>query len=178
MDAVVAEVRAYGQTLRRLGVRNPWALEMGAPRVGAMLSAVGRLALAAPVALLGAVLGWVPYRLSGVVAARVTRDEDLMSTVKLLAGSLFLFVGWSVEAAAVGCRRGAAWALPAFGLAVASGYVALRFEEWLRDGRAAWRALSMRAFHFNIARRLAERRRALADAVARALDEESAGSTR
>ena len=74
---------------------------------------------------------------------------------------------------AVAWWRGAAWALPAFGVAVASGYVALRFQELLRDGRAAWRALSLRAFHFNLARRLADRRRALADAVARALDEES-----
>ena len=147
---------------------------MGAPRAGAVLAAVGRLALAAPVALLGAVLSWAPYRLSGVLARRVTKDEDLLSTVKLLAGSLFLFVAWSAEAAAVGWWRGPVWALPAFAVAAASGYVALRFEELLRDGRAAWRALSMRAFHFNTARRLADRRRALADAVARALDEESA----
>ena len=174
VEAVVAEVRGYWQTLRRLGVGDPWALEMGAPRAGAMLAAVGRLALAAPVALLGAVLSWAPYRLSGAVARRVTNDEDLLSTVKLLAGSLFLFVAWSAEAAAVGWWRGPTWALPAFGAAVTSGYVALRFEELLRDGRAAWRALSMRAFHFNTARRLADRRRALADAVARALDEESA----
>lgn len=172
VEAVVAEVRGYWQTLRRLGVRDPWALEMGSPRAAAVLAAIAGLVLAAPFALLGALLGWLPYRLAGVVARRVTRDEDLLSTVKLLAGSLFLFLGWSAESALVGIWRGAAWALPAFGLAMASGYLALRFDELLRDGRAAWRALSMRAFHFNTARRLAERRRELADAVARALDEE------
>jgi 1-acyl-sn-glycerol-3-phosphate acyltransferase len=171
VDAIVADVRAYWQTLRRLGVHDPWALEMGPPRAGAVLGAVGKLVVAAPLALAGALLGWVPYRLSGTVARRVTKDEDLLSTVKLLAGSLFLFVGWSIEAAAVGWWRGAAWALPTFALGLVGGYVALRFEELLRDGRAAWRALSMRAFHFNTARRLAERRRALADAVARALEE-------
>ncbi|HVY39807.1 MAG TPA: lysophospholipid acyltransferase family protein [Polyangia bacterium] len=175
VDAIVAEVRTYGQTLRRLGVRDPWALEIGAPRAGAILGAVGILALAAPLALLGALMGWVPYRLSGVVARRVTRDEDLLSTVKLLAGALFLVVGWSAEAAVAGWWRGAAWAAPVFGLGVASGYVALRFEELLRDGRAAWRALSMRAFHFQTARRLADRRRALADAVTRALRDEASG---
>ena len=176
VEAVVAEVRGYWQTLRRLGVRDPWALEMGAPRALSMLAAIGKLALAAPLALLGALLGWAPYRLAGVVARRATKDEDLLSTVKLLGGSLFLFVAWSLESAAVGWWRGLRWALPAFGLAMASGYVALRFEELLRDGRAAWRALSMRAFHFNTARRLAERRRALADAVASALDAESASA--
>jgi hypothetical protein len=154
-------------------VRDPWALEMGAPRAAAVLGAVGKLVLAAPLALAGVLLGWVPYRLSGVVARRVTKDEDILSTVKLLAGSLFLFLGWSAEAAAVGWWRGAAWALPTFAVGLAGGYVALRFEELLRDGRAAWRALSMRAFHFQTARRLAERRRALADAVARALEDEA-----
>jgi hypothetical protein len=149
---------------------------MGAPRAGAVLGAVGKLVLAAPLALAGALLGWLPYRLSGVVARRVTKDEDLLSTVKLLAGSLFLFLGWSAEAAAVGWSRGVAWAVPTFALGLVGGYVALRFDELLRDGRIAWRALSMRAFHFGTARRLAERRRALADAVARALDEESTAS--
>jgi len=172
VDAVVAEVRGYWSTLRRLGVRDPWALEMGAPRAAAVLGAVGKLALAAPLALAGALMGWVPYRLSGTVARRVTKDEDILSTVKLLAGSLFLFVGWSLEAALVGWWRGAAWALPTFALGLGGGYVALRFEELLHDGRIAWRALSMRAFHFGTARRLAERRRALADAVARALEDE------
>ncbi len=173
VETVVAEVRAYWQTLRRLGVRDPWALELGAPRARAVAAAIAAGVLAAPVALLGALFGWVPYRLAGAVARRVTRDEDLLSTVKLLAGSLFLFVGWSAEAALVGWWRGAGWALVTFGAAMASGYVALRFDELFRDGRAAWGALSMRAFHFNTARRLAERRRALADAVARALDEEA-----
>jgi glycerol-3-phosphate O-acyltransferase/dihydroxyacetone phosphate acyltransferase len=176
VEAVVAEVRGYWQTLRRLGVRDPWALEMGAPRAAAVLGAVGKLMLAAPLALAGVLMGWVPYRLSGAVARRVTRDEDILSTVKLLAGSLFLFLGWAAEAAAVGWWRGAAWALPTFAVGLTGGYVALRFEELLRDGRAAWRALSLRAFHFGTARRLAERRRALSDAVARALDHESNAS--
>jgi len=176
VEAVVAEVRGYWQTLRRLGVRDPWALEMGAPRASAVLGAVGKLVLAAPLALAGVLLGWVPYRLSGALARRVTKDDDLLSTVKLLAGSLFLFLGWSAEAAVMGWWRGAAWALPTFAVGLAGGYVALRFEELLRDGRAAWRALSMRAFHFQTARRLAERRRALADAVARALEDESRNS--
>ncbi len=108
VDAVVAEVRGYWQTLRRLGVGDPWALEMGAPArrrdAGARWAAWRwrrRWRCSA--------LCWAggPYRLSGVVARRVTNDEDLLSTVKLLAGSLFLFVAWSAEAAAVGWWRGA-----------------------------------------------------------------------
>jgi hypothetical protein len=44
----------------------------------------------------------------------------------------------------------------------------------LRDGVAGWRAVSLRALHFKTAQRLAERRRTLADDVARALAEEPA----
>jgi hypothetical protein len=85
-----------------------------------------------------------------------------------------MFLAWTGEAIAVGYARGAIWGLPTFLAGVACGYVALRFEELLRDGMAGWRAVSLRAFHFKTAQRLTERRRALADEVARALAEESA----
>jgi glycerol-3-phosphate O-acyltransferase / dihydroxyacetone phosphate acyltransferase len=173
LEAIVAEVRSYWQTLRRLGVRDPWALELTAPRPGAIALAIGKLFLAAPVAALGAVMGWLPYRAAGRIAPLVTKDEDVLSNVKLIAGALFLFLAWSGEALAVGWRWGAVWALPTFLLGVAGGYVALRFEELVRDGVAGWRAVSLRALHFKTAQRLTERRRALADEVVRALDEES-----
>jgi hypothetical protein len=174
LETIVSEVRVYWQTLRRLGVRDPWALELTAPRPGAIAAAVAKLVVAAPLAAIGAIMGWIPYRLAGRIAPRVTQDEDILSTVKLFAGTLFLFLGWTAEAGAVGWLRGAIWALPTFALGVVSGYVALRFEELLRDGVAGWRAVSLRALHFKTARRLAERRRTLADEVARALAEETA----
>jgi glycerol-3-phosphate O-acyltransferase / dihydroxyacetone phosphate acyltransferase len=172
LEAIVAEVRGYWQTLRRLGVRDPWALELTAPRLGALAAAVAKLVIAASLAALGALMGWVPYRFAGWLAPRVTKDEDILSTVKLFAGALFLFLGWTAEAIAVGWFCGALWAVPTFALGVAAGYVALRFEELLRDGVAGWRAVSLRALHFRTAQRLTERRRTLADEVARALAEE------
>ncbi len=175
LDAIVAEARGYWQTLRRLGVRDPWALELTAPRPGAIAAALAKLVVAAPVAALGAVMGWIPYRLAGAVARKVTKDEDVLSTVKLLAGAVFLFAAWAAEAIAVGWACGALWGPPVFLAGPASGYLALRFEELVRDGAAGWRAVSLRALHFKIAQRLTERRRALADAVARALAEAGAG---
>jgi hypothetical protein len=124
--------------------------------------------------MLGAIMGWIPYRFAGWLAPRVTKDEDILSTVKLFAGALFLFVAWTGEAIAVGWFCGARWALPTFVLGVVGGYVALRFEELFRDGVAGWRAVSLRALHFKTAQRLADRRRALADGVTRALAEEPA----
>jgi glycerol-3-phosphate O-acyltransferase / dihydroxyacetone phosphate acyltransferase len=171
VEAVAAEARAYARTLYHLGVRNPWALEIELIAPGRVFGAVAKLALALPLAIIGALLGWLPYRLAGQAAARITRDEDILGTVKLIGGAAFLFVGWSAEALAAGALLGAAWAAPVFLLGIVSGYVALWFEELVGDTAEAVRYLWLRAFHFDTARRLTERRRALADAVASALRE-------
>jgi glycerol-3-phosphate O-acyltransferase / dihydroxyacetone phosphate acyltransferase len=171
VEKIAAEARAYARSLRRLGVRDPWALELGSPTLRAVSGAMAKLAVAAPLAAIGAALGWIPYRLAGWVATRVTHDEDILGTVKLLAGSVFLVVAWSIEALVAGLALGSLWAAPVFGAGVACGYLALRFEELRREAALAWRDLRLRAFHFQTARRLAERRRALADEVARALED-------
>jgi 1-acyl-sn-glycerol-3-phosphate acyltransferase len=173
VEAIVAEARRYRRTLERLGVRDPWALELTSPRVGATVAALGRLAVAAPLAILGAVMGWAPYRFAGWVAGRITRDDDVLSTVKLFAGVAFLFLAWLGEAIAVGVLIGPVWALPTFVAGVATGYVALRFEELFREAAEAWQHVALRAFRFSTAQRLVERRRELADTVARALEDAS-----
>jgi 1-acyl-sn-glycerol-3-phosphate acyltransferase len=169
VEAIAADARAYARALRRLGVRDPWALELVPIRPRTLASAMGKLVVAAPIAALGAVMGWLPYRLAGVVAKRATRDEDILGTVKLIAGAAFLAVAWGLEAAAAGVAWGPAWAVPVFAAGAASGYVALRFNELRREAREAWRHLTLRAFHHRTTQRLAARRRALADAVAQAL---------
>lgn len=171
VEAVAAEARAYARTLRHLGVRNPWGLEIELIAPGRVLAACARVALALPLALAGAALGWLPYRLAGEVATRVTRDEDLLSTVKLIAGATFMFLAWAIEAVVAGALLGPVWIAPVFVGAIGTGYVALRFEELARDTSEALHHLWLRAFHFDTARRLGERRRALAEAVASALRE-------
>ncbi|HVR02970.1 MAG TPA: lysophospholipid acyltransferase family protein [Polyangia bacterium] len=171
VEAVAAEARAYARTLRHLGVRNPWGLEIELIAPGRVLAACARVALALPLALAGAALGWLPYRLAGEVATRVTRDEDLLSTVKLIAGATFMFLAWAIEAVVAGALLGPVWIAPVFVGAIGTGYVALRFEELARDTSEALHHLWLRAFHFDTTRRLGERRRALAEAVASALRE-------
>jgi 1-acyl-sn-glycerol-3-phosphate acyltransferase len=169
VEAIAAEVRAYTRVLRQLGVRDPWALELAPLRPGALVTALAKLIAAAPLAAVGALLGWVPYRLAGEVAKRITHDEDVLGTTKLLAGAAFLAVAWGLEATAAGFAWGARWAAPVFVGAVATGYVALRFQELRREAAEAWRLVVLRAFHHQTTQRLAERRRALADAVASGL---------
>jgi hypothetical protein len=155
--------------LRRLGVRDPWALELAPLRPGALAAAFAKLIVAAPLAAVGALLGWVPYRLAGEVARRITNDEDVLGTAKLVAGAAFLAVAWGLEATAAGLAWGARWAVPTFAAGLVTGYVALRFDELRREAAEAWRLVVLRAFHHQTTQQLAERRRALADAVAAGL---------
>lgn len=171
VEAIAASARAYARTLRQLGVSNPWALEIEVVKPGQILAAVLRLVVSLPLAAIGAVLGWIPYRLAGQLAARLTRDEDVLGTVKLIAGTVFLLAAWIIEAVTVTVMFGPLWGLLTFVLGVAGGYVALRFEEIVAEVTEAVRTVWMRAWHFDTARRLADRRRALADDVARALRE-------
>jgi glycerol-3-phosphate O-acyltransferase/dihydroxyacetone phosphate acyltransferase len=171
VEAIAAAARGYARTLQRLGVSDPWALEVEVVRIGPAARTLTKLILSAPLALVGALMGFIPYRLAGQVAKRVTRDEDVLGTVKMIAGAVFLFAAWAAEATAAAIHWGAIWALPAFALGVGSGYAALRFGELVSETVEALRHLALRAFHRDTARRLAARRQALADAVASALSE-------
>jgi 1-acyl-sn-glycerol-3-phosphate acyltransferase len=172
VEAVAAEARRYARALEHLGVRDPWALELEALRPGRLVAMLAAVMVALPLAALGALMGWIPYRLAGVVAARVSRDEDdILGTVKLLAGALFLFLGWTGEAVAAALLVRPIWALPTFLVGVGTGYLALRFHELASGTVEAARYLWLRAWRFDAAQRLAEHRRVLADAVARALRE-------
>jgi 1-acyl-sn-glycerol-3-phosphate acyltransferase len=170
-DAVASQAREYARALRHLGVRDPWALEVEMVAPARLAAAVLKVVLALPLAALGALMGWLPYRLAGVAADRITQDEDILGTVKLIAGATFLFLAWTGEAIAAGFAWGAWAGVPVFLLGVVSGYVTLWFDELVRDTREAVHHLWLRAFHFDTARRLGERRHALAEAVATALRE-------
>jgi len=78
-------------------------------------------------------------------------------------------LAWGLEATIAGFVWGPLWAAPAFIAGVATGYVALRFDELRGEAAEAWRLVMLRAFHHQTTQRLAERRRALADAVASGL---------
>jgi 1-acyl-sn-glycerol-3-phosphate acyltransferase len=170
LERVVRAARGYARVLRRLGVRDPWGLELERVRPGAALRALARLALAAPFALVGALMGWIPYRLSGRLANRIVRGEtDILSTVKVLAGALFLLVAWTAEALAVGRHLGASWGAATFAAGPLTGYVALRFGEIAGAVSEAAHHVWLRATRARLVARVTARRRALAAEVEQAL---------
>jgi 1-acyl-sn-glycerol-3-phosphate acyltransferase len=166
---VVARCRAWLEGMALLGVDDPWALELAPPRKRAIALTFLALVVTAPLALAGAVAGWIPYRLAGRVAARVTQEEDVLGTTKLLGGALFLLGTWLLEGAGIAWRFGIGAGLAFVPLAALLGWIALRWDEAKASASSGLRVLFMRQGH--AARALADERRALADEIAALLRE-------
>jgi 1-acyl-sn-glycerol-3-phosphate acyltransferase len=106
-------------------------------RAGVLL----RILLLLPVAMAGAIVHFIPYRIIDVLSRRFSRDADEMTaTVKFLSALAFYPLTWIAIAAAIG-------GLPGLLLAIAaavSGYVALRVIEDIDDFIGSLRALRHR----------------------------------
>jgi len=170
VQAVVAAARGYARVLGALGVNDPWALEVGRVRAGPAARALARLVLLFPFAAAGAALGYLPYRLAGLLARRFGRGDDLVATLKLLGALALLPLAWGLEGflAARAAHLGW-WGALVLVAGPATGYAAIRFAETLEVVTAAARHLWIRARRPDVAERLAAHRRALAAAVEAAL---------
>jgi 1-acyl-sn-glycerol-3-phosphate acyltransferase len=113
--------------------RYPWshiAAYMG-DRVGILLAAL-------PVAAIGTLLNYVPYRLPGFVGWAVRNKADLPATYKILTGLVALPVFWALEAWAVASAWGTKAGIAMLFAAPLSGWFALLFHE--RHG-SLWREI-------------------------------------
>lgn len=175
-SAIVEEGRSYLEHLRQLGVNDPWNVEVGRVRPWPLLRSALLLLVLAPFALIGALLSWPMYRLSGVLADRLA-EEDVIGTYKLLLGMLLLPLGW-ISAALVGFGvAGWSWALAIVVAALPTAYLALRFgEHWQRCREAALHAW-LRHGRPDVARALTERRQQLALRLERALHDAEEGAS-
>ncbi|CAN5130116.1 hypothetical protein BH09ACT6_BH09ACT6_24790 [soil metagenome] len=167
-EALVERCRRYLATMTLLGIDDPWTLEMPSMKKRTITLRAFALAFSSPFALGGALLGWIPYRLAGRVAARVTAEEDVLGTTKLLGGALFLLVAWALEASFVGLYFGLAAGLTFAPLAALLGLVALLWDESFGQARLALRALFLR--RDPMVRELAAERAAIARDVSALLD--------
>jgi 1-acyl-sn-glycerol-3-phosphate acyltransferase len=93
-----------------------------------------RALLAVPMGV-GVALNWLPYRLPGWIADRLSRAPDDPATYKLLAALLTFPLVWTAEALTAGALAGAAAGLAVALLAPLTGLAALLY--WDRPGLRA-----------------------------------------
>lgn len=168
---VVDATRHFVRLLDEVGVTDPFALE--ARRAGLAPSPVRALLpllLLAPVALVGALLAWVPYRLVKPLALRFSGGHaDIVGTLKLMLGLVILTLTWAGWAIATAYALGP---LAGLGMLVAgplSGFVALRWGERYDLRREVLRAHWLSLTGAPVAAAVAEQRRVLATRVESAL---------
>jgi hypothetical protein len=134
LERISQEAWDYARTLQRLGIEDPWTLELLVPASGQILGQIVRLLLTFPLALAGFILSYGPYRLAGPVAvALIGKYDTQISTFKLIGGAIFVFVGWLLEAIAVGLWVGWGWSLLLLLLAPPLAYLALWWGEQRRE---------------------------------------------
>lgn len=136
LEAIETRLRQYEEELRQAGLEVdaltvPEALREA---VGASAGEVVRRALAftllMPFALVGTIINYAPYRLSGILAVNLARkDDDLLSTVKVLASLLLFPLTWVGLSVAAGVRFGWLAAAAVLICAPLTGYVAVRYSE-------------------------------------------------
>ncbi len=103
------------------------------------------LILLLPPAIVGALLHYPAYRLCGFAAGRMARHgaDDIASTVKVLAGMVFMPLTWLISAVAVSYFLGWRSGVLALPLAATCGYVALRVSEEAAELRGWARAIRL-----------------------------------
>jgi len=98
------------------------------------LARIVRIVFLLPLAALGTVIHYIPYRLAGVLAKRFSKGEDeLVATIKFLASFALYPILWIAIAIFVFTRFGIAWAIASLIALPLLAYVALRVSEDLDD---------------------------------------------
>jgi hypothetical protein len=150
LEAITTRIKQYETELREAGL-DPGTLKPAAVRVTHNLreavKALVIVILGLPIALVGTILNYPAYRIVGFIATGLSRgDDDIIATIKIIAGSLVFPLMWIIIALIVGFSLGAFAGLAALVLAPITGYVALVFFERLDDLRAGLKAVAASRF--------------------------------
>jgi 1-acyl-sn-glycerol-3-phosphate acyltransferase len=166
---LVEKCQHFANLLASVGIDDPFTLSDSRPR------RLGRFALLftllLPVVLVGLLLNVWPYQLIKLIAARATREDDVVATVKAIGGMIFYPLFWLAEAIAAGCLAGWPLGLATLVAGPTSAFVALRLLERLATRREALGGWWLRMSQAELAARLSRMRRELASAVNQALAE-------
>ncbi|MGD9561847.1 MAG: lysophospholipid acyltransferase family protein [Pyrinomonadaceae bacterium] len=108
------------------------------------------LILISPLALAGAIVHWPAYRLCGIVADRLSKHgaDDIASTVKVLAGMVFVPLTWLITAGIIFYFFGWELGLLSVPVSAVCGYLAMYSQEEIIElkgwARAIWLFLTRR----------------------------------
>jgi 1-acyl-sn-glycerol-3-phosphate acyltransferase len=169
MAELSASAHRYARTLRLLGISDPWSLDLPVARRTRYLAMGALLVVSAPVAVLGLIISYIPYRMGGIVSARLTDEDQVLGTIKLIAGLVLVPIGWIVAALLVGFLLGASWGWLLLALAPLLAYIALRWSELWREFRASASATWLRVFRPDLTAQLVARRQVLSERIVTAV---------
>ena len=150
LEAISTRITQYETELREAGL-DPKTLKptavRGAHNMSDAVKALAIVILGLPLALIGTIVNYPAYRIVGSIATGLSRgDEDILATIKIIAGALVFPLIWIIVAVLVGLNFGTLAGLAALVLAPVSGYIALLFFERLDDLRAGLKAVAASRF--------------------------------
>jgi glycerol-3-phosphate O-acyltransferase / dihydroxyacetone phosphate acyltransferase len=94
-EAVLIQLRRYDDRLKRFGLRDRH-LDWQVSTADAAVFAARELALGfflLPLCLIGLILFFVPYQLTGIIARRITRERDVIATAQVFTGAA-IYAAW------------------------------------------------------------------------------------
>ena len=166
LQRLEAEIRRFEAELDRYDLE-PHELR---PRLDG--GTIARVLLLFPIALIGAVIHFLPYRIVHALAKRFSRGaNEMVATVKFLAALAIYPLTWIAVAVAAGVWWGIAAGAASLVVLPLLGYAALRVFEDLDDAIGRTRAVLHRLARRDAHAGLLERRRAIRAEIV-AIDEE------
>lgn len=148
--------------------------QLAPPTVSSTIRTIVSLLLVMPIAIAGFILHYPAYRLAGFVAG-FTHEEELVATLKAIAGMVFFPLTWIACAAIAWWKLGGEAALLIAVALPLLGYLALRFFEGADDLVGRTRALLWRIARRQSFTRFRDERRQLRDEII-ALSDRAEGS--
>src|ERR1043165_6376561 len=135
--------------------------ELPGARLGASVKVLSMLFVALPLALVGGIIHFPAYQLVAFIARRFVKDQEMVATIKAIAGAVFYLLTWIAVAALAWWRFGPRCALAAIVVVPFLGWFARRFFEQLDDVIGRTRALTWRIARRRAYDRLRNEQRAI-----------------
>ena len=166
LAAIESRIRQYSEELRHAGINVDDLSAATQATIGKAILRVIRFALSLPFAVISTVIHYPAYYLCGVLAKRFShKEDDVVSTIKVLASALLFPLTWIICIASSGWKFGWLIALITTICLPLLGYVAMRFFEEMEKTLGAARALLFFFTRGYFAKRLLAERRAIRDEI-------------